>query len=264
LRAITLEYHDVVIDGKFDASGFPGKAAASYKVEISNFKKQIDAISKAINCRPVSVLNFGGGGELEHPFFFSFDDGGSSAFTHIADILESFGWFGHFLIPVDYIGAPSFLDKEQIRALRNRGHVIGSHSCSHPTRMALLSWEEMLEEWRRSVQILGDILGEDVKVASVPGGHYSNSVAKAASLAGIKALFTSEPTTRGHYVDGCLVLGRFTVRRHTDPEFAASLASGKISSRFQQWLLWNLLKIAKSFGGELYLKVRKVFWSANG
>ena len=32
MRVIALEYHDVVVDEQFDESGFPGRAAASYKI----------------------------------------------------------------------------------------------------------------------------------------------------------------------------------------------------------------------------------------
>ena len=83
-----------------------------------------------------------------------------------------------------------------------------------------------MEEWRNSRRTLSDILGEDVTVASVPGGYYSNTVALAASAAGIRVLFTSEPTTRCYFVDDCLVIGRYCLRTGTPPATAARLACG--------------------------------------
>ncbi|NIO21993.1 MAG: polysaccharide deacetylase family protein [Candidatus Aenigmarchaeota archaeon] len=190
------------------------------------------------------------------PFLLTFDDGGASAHRYIADILEGFGWYGHFFVTVDYIGNRNFLTEEQIIDLKRRGHVIGTHSCSHPTRMASCSWEDILKEWSQSTRSLSEILGEKVRVASVPGGYYTKIVAEAASKAGIEALFTSEPTMRCHRVDECLVLGRYTVRRGTPPGVAGSLAAGDFEPRIKQWLLWNARKLPKSIGGELYLKMR--------
>src|SRR5437879_9095462 len=121
------------------------------------------------------------------------NDGRVSAPTAIAWIQDRYGWRAHFLITTDYIGKPAFLNEDQIRALRKSGHVIGTHSGSHPRRMSALGWEELLEEWSRSTKTLSDVLGEPVTVASVPGGCYSRRVAAAAAASGIKALFTSEP-----------------------------------------------------------------------
>src|SRR5262245_47304812 len=48
----------------------------------------------------------------------------------------------------------------------------------------------------KSRELLRDILGESVTVASVPGGYYGRAVAETAAEAGIRVLFNSEPTTR--------------------------------------------------------------------
>ncbi len=264
MRAISLMYHDVVNEGQFDSSGFPGPEAATYKLEREDFERHLQAIAGVIEGQPAKVSALLGGAERQFPFLLTFDDGGVSAYTCIAHMLESLGWYGHFFITANHIGTPSFLSHDQIRALRHRGHVIGSHACSHPDRMSHCSGEELVEEWGTSVKILSSILGERVSVGSLPGGYYSKKVAEAASAAGIKALFTSEPTTRGHYVDGCLVLGRYTVRRWTSPEIAAGLAAGQLSPRLKQSLFWNLKKLAKSLGGEFYGKMSRSFWSNPG
>src|SRR5262249_51253399 len=158
-----------------------------------------------------SILHFLEGAKMLSPFFITFDDGGVSAYDEVATLLDKRRWPGHFLITTDCIGRAGFLSKEQIRGLRKRGHVIGSHSCSHPSRMSECSWQQLIVEWHSSVAILSDILGEAVVVASVPGGYYSRAVAEAAARAGVRALFTSEPVIRHQQVDGCYVLGRYTL-----------------------------------------------------
>src|SRR5204862_350417 len=79
-------------------------------------------------------------------------------------------WPGHFFIATDLVGTPGFLDWDGIRALVAMGHVVGSHSCSHPDRMADLSWDQLLDEWSRSAAALSSELGQEVSTASVPGG----------------------------------------------------------------------------------------------
>jgi peptidoglycan/xylan/chitin deacetylase (PgdA/CDA1 family) len=197
------------------------------------------------------------------PLFLTFDDGGSSAHTSIADRLEKHGWKGHFLVTTDYIGKRGFLIKEQIRDLRQRGHVIGTHSASHPPWMSRCSWRQLVAEWTTSVKVLSELLDEQVIVASVPGGHYSKQVARAASHAGIKVLFNSEPITRRHQVDGCLVLGRYTIIRGTSPALVTRIACGDPASRFRQFLFWNTKKVFKFFGGKAYLRIRSLALKQN-
>lgn len=256
MKAISLLYHDVVNKGEFDSSGFPGKYAASYKLERDDFEGHLKAIAKAIKSKPINALDLLEGTKIDYPLLLTFDDGGSSAYTYTAEILESFGWYGHFLIPVNYIGTSSFVNKDQILALRQREHLIGTHSYSHPENISCFNRSELLEEWGNSVEILSDILGEQVSIASVPRGYYSKKVAEAASFVGIKVLFTSEPITRCNYVENCLVLGRYAMRTWTSPEIAARLSTNQINPRLKQFIFWNFKKIAKSLGRKLNLKRR--------
>lgn len=256
MRAISIMYHDVTAQGEAHTSGFEGPDAALYKLDRERFGEHLRAIASARTDEPARVT------ELSEkmdgsPWLLTFDDGGVSAYTCIADMLEERGWRGHFFVTAGYIGKPSFLSREQIIELHRRGHVIGSHSTTHPSRMSHCRPEEMLAEWKTSVEMLSEILGQQARVASVPGGFYSREVAEAASRAGIEALFTSEPVTKCSRIQGCLVLGRYTVQRWTEPERIAALASGHFTPRMRQLLFWNAKKITKSLGGEYYLKLRK-------
>lgn len=125
--------------------------------------------------------------------------------------------------------------------------------------MSYCSWRQLTQEWANSVKALSDILGTQVTIASVPGGYYSTRVAKAASAAGITTLFNSEPVTRSHEVDGCLVLGRYTILGGMLPSVAAGIAAGHVMPRVKQLMFWKLKELGKRAGGESYLKVRKVF-----
>ena len=257
MKTRVLTYHDVVEPGQDKASGFPAADAAVYKLETAQFAAHLKAIAAARRERPVVAADLLRGRGGSEAWLMTFDDGGASAHTHIADMLEERGWRGHFFITTDYIGTPAFLTVNQIRELRARGHVIGSHSCSHPVRMSHCSPAEMLREWRESLKVLSDILGEPVDTASVPGGFYSRQVALAAAEAGYKLLFTSEPVTRSREVQGCLILGRYMIQRKTSPKVAAGLAAGRLAPGLQHVFVWNAKKVAKRLGGKYYLELRK-------
>jgi len=255
MKVAALLYHDVVADGRYDDSGFPGAAAGRYKLRAEDFDVHLEAIAESTEAPP-TVADDLEGGRRAIPWLLTFDDGGSSALA-IGERLAERGWRGHFFVTVDYIGKPGFLRPEEIRALAEQGHVIGSHSCSHPERMSRCTWEQLLYEWGRSREVLSEILGRPVAVASVPAGHYGKIVARAAAAAGIHALFTSEPVLKVHEVDGCRVLGRFTIQRGVKPGTAAALARARPLPRTRQFAFWNAKKAAKAVGGERYLRLRQ-------
>lgn len=272
MRAISLIYHDVVERSGHQASGFPSADAALYKLEPDLFERHLAAIAASTSMPPVLVteLEAAGKGLAEalspqaRPWMLTFDDGGASSHDPIAGLLEARGWRGHFFMTTDYAGKPGFLTSGQIRDLRDRGHLVGTHSCSHPLRFASLSFERMRREWSDSASALGDILGEQVAIASLPGGQFSKKAAAAAAEAGIRILFTSEPVVRMEEVDGCLVIGRYSIQRWTPPAEAAGIAAGRFAPRFRQWVWWEVKKAAKAVAGEKYLRLREALSSTPG
>jgi len=247
IQARAIMYHDVVEDDDFESSGFPGEGAHVYKLRRRDFERHLDAIAST-----------------DATALLTFDDGGVSSLHPIADLLESHGWRGHFFITTDRIGTPGFLTEAQLRELHRRGHTVGSHSRSHPTRMAALTRAEMDGEWRESLTRLSGVLGDVVKVASVPGGYYSREVAESAAAAGVEVLFTSEPKAGVEMVNGCRVLGRYVVQRGMAPGWSAGFAAGRRAYCWRQSALWKAKRVAKSLGGDKYLQLRRAILERKG
>ena len=254
MKIPALMYHDGVEPGEADASGFPGGAAAHYKLDVAEFDTHLEALAAGgphfAAVTDASSVAAAGHGML------TFDDGGKSAVA-VAAALSRRGMVGHFLITTARIGQPGFVSAEEVVALHAAGHVVGSHSHTHPAEISRLSLAELQREWRQSVDILSGLLGVPVTVASVPGGFYSPQVAQAAAAAGVRYLFTSEPTVRTHVVDGCLILGRYTLWRGMPAQRALALALGSGVARQRQWLAWNLKKPLKRWARPLYRWVRR-------
>ena len=217
-------YHDVT-DRPLE-SGLQRPGAAPYTIGVDAFRQHLDAI-EAGSLRPERVTAI----DLTAPgrhLIVTFDDGGRSA-LHAADALSRRGWVGHFFIITGRIGERTFLDADEIRHLHRSGHVIGSHSHTHPDIFREQTMTQMVTEWRTSCDRLADLLGEPCTVASVPGGDISPRVLRSAAAAGLSFLFTSEPTLAPQSVGGCRVMGRLCIK--------ATMAPGRIHAlaQFRGW-----------------------------
>ena len=99
--------------------------------------------------------------------------------------------------------------------LRRAGHIIGSHSHTHPDIFKAQSWQAMTWQWRTSCDTLSQLLGEPCLFGSVPGGDISERVLECAEANEIRYLFTSEPRLNPWRVGQCQVLGRVSVKART-------------------------------------------------
>jgi peptidoglycan/xylan/chitin deacetylase (PgdA/CDA1 family) len=257
LNAISIGYHDVV-DALVDRGRTRGEW--HYALARSDFRAHLNGIRERRGAA-VSTIERERPLWSGRPVFLTFDDGAVGAHTCVADELEKVGWRGHFFITSDWVGRRGFLSADQICELRRRGHVIGSHTRSHPERMSALTWNRLLEEWSESVDVLSNILGERVTVASVANGYFSRKVAQSAAAAGLEVLFTSEPVTAVSRVDGCLVLGRFVITNGSSPEESGRFAAGDVRLRLRTAVSWQLKKTVKRVAGPAYLSARRLLLS---
>lgn len=232
---VVLMYHDIVAS-KDKSSGFQNKNAFQYKVEESAFDEQVKALQ----------------GEN---VVFTFDDGGVSFLTKAAPILEKYGFKGVFFISTKYIGTPGFLMAEQVKELAERGHIIGSHSHTHPEMFIKLSSEEIKQEWRLSLQVLKDILGEGEYTASIPNGYTSKEILDTALHFGFRNIYTSQPTTKSKkYKDGNLI-GRYVVLDGMTTEDVVRMVTSR-RCQMKMSLKWHLLNIVKLVLGSSYDTVK--------
>lgn len=237
-------YHDVSDD--VSASGFQRPAAMRYKLTRAAYVEQLDAIAAAGAPQLVTDLNLAIPGRHH---LLTFDDGGQSAVA-AADELARRGWRGHFFVVTRLIGTRGFLTVAAVRYLHSCGHLIGSHSHTHPDIFRDQPHTRMYEEWRVSADILAQLLGESCVAGSVPGGDISRAVMESAADAGLRYLFTSEPWLTPRRVRGCWVLGRYCPTTATPVEQVSALA------RFRGWrgalLVRRLKEIARASLPTLY------------
>lgn len=290
MRAVSLLFHDIYVADPRE-SGFRSAAADRYKLALKDFDAQLGRLAEACPGPPMlatrDLMPYVGRGfsafakatarprrssprasdggtprQAGHEgppygrgFLITVDDGGLSYYTLLADRLEALGWRGHCFVSTGMIDQPGFLTAAQIRELDARGHVIGSHSVSHPPRFSACGIDQMQREWAQSRAVLEDLLGHEVCVGSVPGGYYSRTVARTAREAGLQALFTSEPTTALRDEEELLVVGRYTIRRGDDAGTARRLVCPLPWTRCVAWAAWNAKGVVKPLLGPSYMRV---------
>ncbi len=254
MRAVSLLFHDVFLRDTSE-SGFWSAAADRYKLPLADFDAQLVGLATARADAPILARDLAKSRRSQGcPFLITVDDGGVSYYTVVAERLEELGWRGHCFVSTDFIGHPGFLSAAQIRELHARGHVIGTHSASHPSPFSACSAEQMRHEWSQSRQVLEDVLGHAVTSASVPGGYYSRAVAESAAEQGLRVLFTSEPTRRVGCIHECAIVGRYTIRRSSPSALAGKLAGPSPWARVCAWASWNTKGLVKPLMGSGYAR----------
>lgn len=209
---VSLAFHDIT--DEFESSGFRQPIAQKYKAKIDLFRQYLDAV-EASDLPVISSLD-----DLEGDspgVVFTFDDGGASSDIP-ARMLEERGWRGMFFVTTDLVGTRGFLTREEIQSMHQRGHIIGSHSCSHPDVFRSLTQQQMQYEWGNSCDILSEMLGEKCVVASVPGGDMNSGTITEAVAAGVKYVFTSEQVTSSWQQADATCYGRLFLMHDTPPK----------------------------------------------
>lgn len=277
LGPTTFIFHDLVAEGSAIASGFEGADAEHYKLSPAAFSRHMAAIDAGAQRAgrliggnsgdQRSALNAGVSGDheidslLQRQHCLTFDDGGACSLEITAPLLDRFGHRGIFLIPTDFVGRSGFLTPTDIKSLRGSGHVIGVHSASHPIPISILSPDEIRSEWQRSRDALEQILGEQVGVGSVPGGFSTRTVEQAAADAGLRLLFTSEPTRRLRVLDSMIVAGRFSVTKATKTAEIRALVRDEWVARLKLRATWEAKSVAKQLLGPTWFRLRQRYFS---
>jgi len=245
LETAVFLYHDVAVNP--EDSGLVRRAAIPYKHSPAEFDKNLDQIAlSSVYPSLVTGIDSANSGRY---LLLTFDDGGKSS-LQISEMLVNRGWRGHFFIITNRIGDNTFLTREEIRRIHKMGHIIGSHSHTHPDIFYRQSLTEMMDEWNKSSDILSQIIGEPCIAASVPGGDVSQQVYTSATEAGLNYLFTSDPTLKPRKFGNCWVFGRVCIKATTPVNNVNALA------QFRNWqaesLKWRGKKAAKKIFFPLY------------
>ena len=250
-KIISFVYHEVGDDPL--KSGFQNLGAFPYKHKTSHFLSDLKIIfSYFQKADKVTDLDLN---SRKNKLMLTFDDGGVSA-MNIAILLMERNLIGHFFITTSMIGKNNFLNSNQISKIRKMGHIVGSHSHTHPNIFRDISYDQKIFEWEKSKTLLEEILNEEIICASIPGGAIDNESIRAAGSVGIKYLFNSEPTYLIKEKFGVKVFGRVAAKNTTSSNTIHKWAQGK--GFLRSMLIRKIKVIIKSrlkLIFKLYLKI---------
>lgn len=237
---LTFLFHEILVNG-LDNSGFQRKSAKPYKHDLHLFTEYLNVIYDLKESVASDFYDFS-----KNRLFLTFDDGGKSNLI-ASNILEQFDFRGIFFVSTDFLNKKYFLTTADLKMLQSRGHLIGSHSHTHPNIFRNLTYREMLNEWKVSKKILEEILENEVLHCSVPGGDANKQVYESALEAGYKFIFDSEPITNIRVFGNALVIGRICPKNHIEPQMIRLWINekGLMKLRLTRSIKNTLKKIAK-------------------
>lgn len=216
-RTLALLYHEVI--DPYDESGFQNKDNLAYMHKTEDFRRNL-TIFLAPEYRNTLI----------DQYLLTFDDGGISNLKS-ARILEENNVNGLFFITTKRLNSKGFLSSRDVLALYQAGHVIGSHSHTHPMIFRTLTYKKMLDEWKTSKSILEEILSSEVNYCSIPGGDADLKTYESAVEAGFRFIMDSEPIIEPRTVATAEIIGRFSVKaRTTDEQLKAILTLSGLKS----------------------------------
>jgi hypothetical protein len=159
---------------------------------------------------------------------FSFDDGGISNLIS-SSILDEYNFKGIYFIPTFFIGKPGFLKKEDIIDLYKRGHLIGSHSHTHPIPLSFLNYKSQLIEWETSKSILEEIILDKITLAALPGGDSNFETFKILQDLGYLEIYTSYPDAKHlKKYNKLTIKGRICIMRYHDFKFVEQIVKKRL------------------------------------
>jgi peptidoglycan/xylan/chitin deacetylase (PgdA/CDA1 family) len=214
---VFLMYHGLELTGRKMCQSEPGYAR--YILTQETFRSQMQWM-KDFRFRGLSV-----GEALRYPqepsVCITFDDGCETDLIAAAPVLRAAGFHATFYITAGFLGAPGYLNREQLREIDAQGFEIGCHSMTHPYLPDLPEPELKREMVDAKLQI-EQILGHAIEHFSCPGGRYDARTLEMARRAGFHSVansrFRSNSAATSRYELGRVAMLRDLPRE----EFAAT------------------------------------------
>ena len=168
-----LEYHMV--------DEAPAEDERVYNVPPEEFREQLDYLQQQ-GYTTITMLDYAKArkGKFDlpaKPVILTFDDGYEDNYTTVLPLLEERGMKATVFMVTNFIGEPTYLDWDELRAMQVHGIEIGSHTANHQplTEMTLA---ESREEVHLSKLLLEWNGIHTVFAFSYPNGKYNSELAQ--------------------------------------------------------------------------------------
>ncbi len=168
------------------------KSAKDYIVPIATFKQHIKMLADSgyHTILPDQLYNYltTGAALPSKPILLTFDDTDLDQFTIAAPELKKYGFKAVFFVMTVSIGRPNYMTKEQIKALSDAGHLIGSHTWDHHN-FKKYQGEDWVTQIDKPTKKLEEITGKPIKYFAYPFGLWNSEGIPQLKKRGFKAAF---------------------------------------------------------------------------
>jgi len=244
-------YHALVLDGLELLEADP-----HYSITLEEFSEHIN-ICIANGFKITSLLDFHFRSEYKSKqslCFYTFDDGHCSNYI-AAKLLKKQNFTGDFFINTSKIDEENYLTSSQLREMHEMGMSIQTHGHEHKY-FSDLSEEEIVNQFVKSKNKLGEILGDEVLIFAPPGGRINRKVIKIATNNGITIVSNSRPglfSKKGNMLD----IPRIPILHNTSKIVFLNLLLNKKRLILKLQLKYYMTKIIKLImGNRVYEKFR--------
>lgn len=158
------------------------------------------------------------------PVLLTFDDGDAGWYYSVLPLLEKAGLRALFFVTPGLVGTPGYCSWEQLRALVEAGHQIGTHGLTHRF-LPDLNDVECLQELCTSKQEVEKQLGISVDAVSFPGGRYGERELFLARRAGYRQCYSSVP---GRLDSSAFCQPRIAIRAQSSEQWLTLLLQGNV------------------------------------
>lgn len=122
------------------------------------------------------------------PVMITFDDTDLEQYTVGVPVLREHGFKGVFFIMTVSIGRPRYMSREQIKALSDEGHVIGSHTWDHHN-VKYYEAADWVVQVEKPSGLLQSITGKPVHYFAYPFGLWNREAIPQLKARGFQAAF---------------------------------------------------------------------------
>ena len=122
------------------------------------------------------------------PVMLTFDDTDLDQYTVARPLLEKYGYKGVFFVMTVSIGRPRYMNKEQIKDLSDKGHVIASHTWDHHN-VKKYQGQDWVTQIEKPTKLLEEITGKKIQYFAYPFGLWNHEAIPELKKRGMIAAF---------------------------------------------------------------------------
>ena len=168
------------------------KTARDYIVPVAAFRAQMKMLADSgyHTILPEQLYDYltTGASLPSKPVILTFDDTDLDQFTEAAPTMKQHGFKGVFFIMTVSLGRPNYMSKEQVKALSDDGHAIGSHTWDHHN-VKKYEGQDWVTQIEKPSKQLETIIGKPIEYFAYPFGLWNPQAIPELKKRGMKAAF---------------------------------------------------------------------------